>query len=45
MVLGKVYRVWHRVDSVYSVLFEKRNDKDQSLLFEAEVISTLCEYK
>lgn len=41
MVLGKVYKVWHKVDSVYSVLLEKRNDKSQALLFEAEVISTL----
>jgi len=44
MVLGKVFKAWYKVDkdSVYSLLLEKRNDKSQALLFEADLIATLC---
>ncbi|RWS07386.1 synaptojanin-1-like protein [Dinothrombium tinctorium] len=43
MVLGKIFRVSHKIDkeSVYSVLLEHRNDKSESLLFEAEAIAVL----
>jgi len=30
-------------DSAYSVLVEQKNYKDESLLFEADVIGVLCE--
>lgn len=46
MVLGKVFKAWYKIDknSAYSLLLEKRNDKSQSLLFEAELIATLCKF-
>ncbi len=45
MVLSKSLKVLHKVDkdSAYSVLVEQKNYKDESLLFEADVIGVLCE--
>ena len=43
MVLSKSFRVYHKLDnnSVYSLLLEQKNYKNESLLFEAEAIATL----
>ena len=43
MVLGKIYRVSHKIDkeSVCSILLEHRHEKT-ALLFEAEALAVLC---
>lgn len=43
MVLSKGFRVLHKFDkdSVYSVLLEQKNNKNESLLFEADAVAML----
>ncbi|XP_075677647.1 synaptojanin [Dermatophagoides pteronyssinus] len=43
MVLGKIFRIYHKTDknNVYSVLLENKNDRSESLLFESGCIDIL----
>ena len=44
MVLGKLFRIYHKTDKdkIYSVLLENKNDKSETLLFESGAIGILC---
>lgn len=44
MVLSKSYRVYHKSDkdAVHSIILEHRNQKSETLLFEAGAVAVLC---